>query len=53
MRNAVKRRLRAAFLDISKEFSSGAYVLIAKRQILDIKFAQIEQNLRWAFKKIQ
>ncbi len=52
VRNRAKRLLRAAFYNQKDAIVSGIFILIAKKQIIDMSFEEIERNLKWAFKKI-
>ena len=51
-RNRAKRRLRAAFYNQQNSIDSGIFILIAKKQMIDMSFSELERNLKWAFKKI-
>lgn len=50
-RNRAKRLLRAVFLATKGELRTGIYILIAKQQINDMTYAEIEKNIKWAFRK--
>jgi ribonuclease P protein component len=52
VRNLVKRRLRAAFLDVSSQLENGIYVMVAKSGLEEISFDKIQKTLRWSFKKL-
>nr|WP_298978987.1 ribonuclease P protein component [uncultured Campylobacter sp.] len=51
-RNRAKRRLRAAFYNQQNSIDSGIFILIAKKQMNDMSFSELERNLKWALKKI-
>ena len=52
VRNRAKRLLRAAFYNQQSSIDSGIFILIAKKQMNDMSFSELERNLKWAFKKI-
>ncbi|MDA3042560.1 ribonuclease P protein component [Campylobacter sp. JMF_01 NE2] len=51
-RNRTKRLLRAAFYNQQNLLKDGTFIIIAKKQIENMSFKEIERSLRWAFKKI-
>jgi ribonuclease P protein component len=52
-RNLAKRRLRALFLEIYEEVSTGAYVLVAKNQINETDYEFLKKSLLWSLKKLK
>ena len=52
VRNRAKRLLRAAFYNQQNSIDSGIFILIAKKQMNDMSFSELERNLKWALKKI-
>ena len=51
-RNFAKRRLRAIFTELSSNLTDGTYVFVAKKDILDIEFLKLRDDLTRAFKKV-
>ena len=52
VRNRARRLLRAVFLNAKDNLQSGIYIFIAKKQIIDAEFTQIQKSLNWSFRKI-
>ncbi len=52
-RNFAKRRLRAAFIKLSDRLKEGTYIFVAKKEILHADFKQVEQDMRYALKKLK
>jgi len=44
--------LRAAFLKLSDKLEEGTYIFVAKKEILDADFKRVEQDMRYALKKL-
>jgi len=51
-RNFAKRRLRAFFTEFSKNLTEGTYVFVAKKEILDIEFSKLQNDLSHALKRV-
>ncbi len=51
-RNFAKRRLRALFSEVSDNLTEGTYVFVAKKEILDIEFTKLQNDLRHALKRV-
>ncbi len=51
-RNFCKRRLRAVFLEIQEEISSGVYIFVATAKLHEIDYAQTKRSIRWALKRL-
>lgn len=51
-RNRVKRVIRAVFFDIKIDLIDANYVIIAKKEILEMSHLDIKKNLKRAFKKL-
>ncbi len=51
-RNFAKRRLRAVFADLSSNLIEGTYIFVAKKDILDIEFSKLREDLNRTLKKI-
>ncbi|TEY00962.1 ribonuclease P protein component [Campylobacter sp. US33a] len=52
VRNKSKRWLRMAFLNLSQNLEKGKYIIVAKNEITQLSFFQLEKNLKWGFKKL-
>ena len=52
LRNRSKRLLRAIFSSLSNELSIGSYVFIARTEISQLSFLELERNLKWGLKKL-
>ncbi len=52
-RNFAKRRMRAAFINLSDKLKEGTYIFVAKKEILTADFSRIEQDMRYALKKLK
>jgi len=50
-RNFAKRRLRALF--INKELKKGTFILVAKKDILDIDFKQLKHHFNKSLKALK
>ncbi|MBK1971160.1 ribonuclease P protein component [Campylobacter sp. TTU-622] len=53
VRNRSKRVLRALFFSIKNQLEYGKYIIVAKAEIKDFSFFELEKNFRWGLKKIQ
>jgi ribonuclease P protein component len=51
-RNFAKRRLRALFAEFSESLTDGTYVFVAKKDILDIEFSKLQNDLSHALKRV-
>ncbi|MCH9813584.1 MAG: ribonuclease P protein component [Epsilonproteobacteria bacterium] len=51
-RNFAKRRLRALFIAYQSQLSTGTYIFVAKKDILDLDFIKLKKDLRYAFKRV-
>ncbi|TQR34679.1 ribonuclease P protein component [Campylobacter sp. MIT 99-7217] len=52
-RNRAKRLMREAFFKVENLITRGYYVLIAKNDILDLDFCQLEKNLKWGLRRLK
>jgi ribonuclease P protein component len=51
-RNFAKRRLRALFNEFSDNLSEGTYIFVAKKDIIDIKFSKLKNDINKALKRV-
>jgi ribonuclease P protein component len=51
-RNFAKRRLKALFFASQKSILDGTYILVAKKEIIDAPFGEVEKSLKFALKKV-
>lgn len=53
-RNRIKRRLRAAVADVfpQKAQTNAAYVLIGRKETLDIPYEKLKKDLAWCLKRL-
>ena len=52
-RNRAKRILRALFFRFKDEIKEGKYILIAKSELTEISFFNLEKRLKRGFKKLE
>lgn len=52
MRNRLKRRMRALFYENSTFLQEGRYILVAKKDLNDIKYNDLNNSFKKALKKI-
>jgi len=51
-RNFAKRRLKALFFASQSNILDGTYILVAKKEIIDAPFDEVEKSLKFALKKV-
>ena len=51
-RNRARRRLKALFLELQPNLSSGSYVIVAKDKIHDLDYATLKKGLLWSFGRL-
>ncbi len=51
-RNYAKRRLRALFAEFSNNLTDGTYIFVAKKDILDIEYTKLHNELNRALKRV-
>jgi len=51
-RNFAKRRLKALFFALQEEILDGTYILVAKKEIIDAPFDEVEKSLKIALKRV-
>jgi len=44
--------MRASFLDIQEAIDEGIFVFVAKKEILDIEYKDLQKSLRYALKRV-
>ena len=52
MRNFAKRRLRALFAEFSESLTGGTYIFVAKKDIIDIEFSKLKNDIYKALKRV-
>ncbi|TBR82425.1 ribonuclease P protein component [Campylobacter novaezeelandiae] len=53
IRNRSKRILRALFFGVKDKLEDGKYIMVAKAEIKEFSFFELEKNLKWGLKKLQ
>ena len=51
-RNSAKRRLRAIFLELSPQMTTGTYIFVAKEAIRDTSYESLKSDMQRALKKV-
>ena len=44
--------MRASFLEMQEKIEDGIFVFVAKKEILDIPYIELQKNLRYALKRV-
>jgi len=52
LRNRAKRRLRAIFTEFYPSLSSGTYIFVAKEQIKNTSYENLQNDIKRALKKV-
>lgn len=52
-RNRAKRLLREIFYHLEDELKSGQYIFVAKSELLELPFSQLEKTLKWSLEKLK
>lgn len=52
-RNRAKRILRALFFRFKDKVKNGKYIFVAKNELTEISFFDLEKNLKRGFKKLE
>ncbi len=51
-RNFAKRRMRASFLEFQEKVEEGIFVFVAKKDILDIGYKELQKSIYYALKRV-
>lgn len=51
-RNFSKRRMRASFLEFQEKIEDGIFVFVAKKDILEIEYKELQKSMRYALKRV-
>lgn len=52
-RNRAKRLLRELFRHIENKLEKGKYAFIAKSEIKELSFSELEKTIKWGLKKLR
>lgn len=52
VRNKARRVIKSAFANVCDNVSGGSYIFIAKKDICDMPFSELEKNIKWGLKKL-
>ena len=51
-RNFAKRRMRASFLEFQERIEEGIFVFVAKKDILELEYKQLQKSIYYALKRV-
>ncbi|WP_350028220.1 ribonuclease P protein component [Campylobacter sp. 2018MI01] len=52
VRNRTKRLIKAIFLQLYPNISSGYYIFVAKKGFSDLGYFELEKNIKWSLKRL-
>ncbi len=51
-RNLARRRLKAIFVELDKTLQNGRYVIVAKKEIENIPYKKLKNDIQFALKRV-